>query len=167
MPFVRDFGQHADALIKYEDNSQWGLNSRIYKLSLAQPELRTDGPTATYSQTNTRPRYREGLLSLLEPFREGHIWHRSQLGIPRQQTTPSFYSNPPFHKLGRVLKKVLSERPDCLLIDAVWLRGWRALLHSLPIRARWLLNHISNQIHPGLDDDQCGEAMPHCPVIPA
>lgn len=36
---TEDRQHHTNALSKYENNSQWGLNHRICKLLLAQPEL--------------------------------------------------------------------------------------------------------------------------------
>lgn len=73
-----------------------------------------------------------------------HSW-----ATPEGQEPPLLYANPPFGQIGRVLRKVIEERPDCLLILPVWPRGWRALLHSLPIRARWLLPHVPDLCIPG------------------
>lgn len=70
--------------------------------------------------------------------------------VPSQgKPSPLPYTNAPFHQLGRVLRKGIEERLDCLFIVPVWPRSWRGLLHDLLIRARWLLKHDPNLCIPG------------------
>lgn len=99
-------------------------------------------------------------------------WNPTALGIDGfarswtpgiRQKAPLLYVYPPFQFLGRVLRKVIDDRQDCLLILPGWPQGWRALLFSLPIRARWLLPHVPELCIPG---PMVSNAAKHRPLAP-
>ena len=149
-PRTEDLQRRADALSKYEDNSQWGLNPRVYEQILAQPELAGRRPACDLFADERTTKVPGAFYS--------RYWNPTALGIdgfarswapPTSGPAPFLYINPPFDQIGKVLRKVWEDRPDCVLIVPVWPRSWRALLHGLPIQARWLLPHVEDLCIPG------------------
>jgi hypothetical protein len=61
-----------------------------------------------------------------------HPWDK----VPGTEQQMVAWVQPPYSMIGRVLRKMIVFRLDGLLIVPVWPRGWRALLHELPVVAR-------------------------------
>ena len=59
------------------------------------------------------------------------------------------YINGPFGKMGQILKKVLEERVDCIIIAPSWPRPWSALWKMMPVRERVRLSHKEGMFRPG------------------
>ncbi len=140
----------ADALSKYEDESQWALNWEVFQLLCEQPELEGREPAIDLFADEYTTRVPHAFYSL--------YWNPNALGVdafaqswapPEGGPRPLLYANPPFTQMGRVLRKIWDERPDCLVVLPTWPRAWRALLTGLPIRARWLLPHREDLCIPG------------------
>ena len=55
------------------------------------------------------------------------------------------WCNPPFDLLGPVVRKILDERVDAILVAPQWPRPWQALLRRLPVA-----HTVDLPRHPGL-----------------
>lgn len=98
---------HVEALSKHEDNSQWEFKFTMSEV-LVQPELRGHRPVCNLF-ADEHPTQVPGFFT-----RNRRLC--AQLGAHNGKPPPLLYVNHPFHQIGRVLRKVLNEQPDCLLI---------------------------------------------------
>lgn len=54
------------------------------------------------------------------------------------------YINGPFHRMGEIIRKVLDDKVDCILVGPQWPRHRVAVLSSLPIKHTLTLPHWDN-----------------------
>ncbi|KXZ40999.1 hypothetical protein GPECTOR_1018g286 [Gonium pectorale] len=146
-PSTAPLQQVADALSKYEDGSQWVLKQEVWLDLWAEPCLNGRSPSLDVfadAHTAKLPRFfakswSPGAAGIDAFAQDWGRWSRGGL----------LYINPPFDQMGRVVRKIEEEQPDCVLIAPVWPRWWRAALGRLPVRARRRLPHVPDLFTPG------------------
>ena len=156
--------RQADALSKFEDASQWLLNPRVYQDLLQRPELGGRRPALDCFADSFTTKVPGSFFS--------RHWCPGSCGVdafaqgwapPAEGEVPLWLINPPFDQMGRVIRKIQEERPDCLLVAPVWPRWWAAILRDLPVRAQWTLPHVHDLCIPGPQVPKAAARAPKAP----
>ncbi len=135
-PRTASLQQAADSLSKRPEMSQWSLNADSYRELWDEPCLRGRTPwlDAFADEATTK------IPGRFFPAR----WSPNSLGIDALAHSglqppgydgdgrPLVYINPPFERLGQIVRKLREEEPDCVLIAPMWPRWWRPHLRALP-----------------------------------
>ncbi|KXZ45875.1 hypothetical protein GPECTOR_49g459 [Gonium pectorale] len=149
----------ADALSKYVDGSQWLLNPAVYTEVEADARLCGRRPVLDLFADSYSTRIPGAFFS--------RYWCPGTLGVDAFAQhwggRGLLYANPPFGRMGEVLRKLGDEKADCLLVAPVWPRWWRALLRNMPVRARWELPHRDDLCIPGPQVPNAGGRRPMHP----
>ena len=130
--------QRADALSKLPELTQWSLHPGVYRSLWGARCL--DGRTPDLDAFAD-----EATTKVPGSFFSAK-WSPNSLGInalAQSWTQPPGYKgagrpllfiNPPFELMGKVVRKLREELPDCVLIAPQWPRWWRNHLKAMPHR---------------------------------
>lgn len=152
-PREHEVQQYADELSKLPDASAWSLNSGVFDSILGRvlKEVRR-APTIDLfaDETNCKvpvfySRWWCPGTSGVDAFLQRWDRYFHETGTARRHMG---FCNPPFDCMGRVLRKIIDERADVVLIYPVWPRYWRGMLSHLMskgvVRADWELPHMNS-----------------------
>ncbi len=139
--------QLADHFSKVEDASQWSLDGGEYQ-RLIGPTGITGGRQPVFDlfadDSNCKVQPAQGRFFALydTPTAAGvdalqHSWSQHAADLADVRGRPGLlYAYPPWSSIGQVLRKVLAEKVDVLLILPEWPRYWQGLRADLPIRGK-------------------------------
>jgi hypothetical protein len=138
--------QRADEDSKVVDEADWSLHPEVFSQVVNHPALagREVDLDAFASPTNTK--VPNAYFSM--------FWGPGCKGVdafsqPWGGRGQLLYINGPFSRLGQVIRKVLEERVDAIIIAPEWPRAWAALWRLLPVRAALPLPHREDLFVPG------------------
>ena len=134
--------QQADALSKHPDMVQWSLRQDVYESLWSEPCLAGRRPNldafADEATTKVPGRFYSARWS---PNSLGvdALAQKWEAPVSSDGSAPLLYINPPFELMGRVVRKLREEQPDCVVIVLRWPRWWvnhlRAMPHYRGVRA--------------------------------
>lgn len=146
----------ADMFSKQVDGSDWVLNGEVYRRDvLGRASVRQRRPTidlfASAESTKVKGNFYSRFYSIgtsgVDAF--NHLWAQD----PRTRRRHFAFINGPFEEYGAIIRKIIQEEVDCLLIAPDWPRGWSASLQLArrmgALRDSWLLPHNSELFQPG------------------
>jgi len=131
----------ADHWSKVEDDSAWVLNPAAYVILISQEVLGGRLPTIDIFASSTTTKVPDSFYSkymdldtkavdaFVQPWAYCHITGSRHLA----------FINPPFQRMGEVVRKVAEEQVDCILVGPQWPRHWVAMLHRMPVRLTLML----------------------------
>lgn len=154
----------ADALSKWEDGSQWKLHPDVYSALLRKAPPGFGGRRRIDAFADSWSRQEPAFFSCTWCEGTAGVDAFAQCWRPEAGTAgPYLYLYPPYEGIGRVLRKIQLEMPDCVLVLPRWRRWWSVLLRELPVCARWVLPRHPQLLLAGpmLPNSGCREA--HCP----
>ncbi len=133
--------RYADELSKLPDGSAWALQPAVF--AQIEADLRQRGRRFTIDlfadETNCKVRDRTGApqffsrwwcpgTSGVDAFAQRWDRYFDPQGLAKRHMA---FCNPPFECLGRVLRKLIDERVDAVLVYPAWPRYWRGMLSKL------------------------------------
>jgi hypothetical protein len=135
-PRERANQQLADSWSKHQDPSEWSLSPRVTQEILANAVLACRPLTLdAFASTHTTKvagafysRFHCEGTSGVDAFT--HPW---TLGTTPSQPRALVWVNGPFQDMGAIIRKILQEKVDAILIRPEWPRGWKATLAQLPV----------------------------------
>ena len=137
--------QRADELSKLTDNTAWGIADWAFRQIVT--DLGVDPVTIQLDpfaqpEFHRAPRWfslfnapgSAGVDGFLQPWRL------------RDGSRPALcWVNGPFHMMGKVLRKVIAEKADCIIVAPRWPQHWVALLaRDLPVAAQTVVKSYSS-----------------------
>ena len=140
--------QRADELSKVRDNTAWGIadwayNQIVTDLAVDPSDIQLD-PFAQ-PEFHRAPRW----FSLFNTVGSAGVDGFSQKWRLADGSKPKLcWVNGPFHMMGKVLRKVIAEKVDCVVVAPKWPQHWAALL------ARDLLVQRTTSIKSHSPDNQ-------------
>jgi hypothetical protein len=149
-PRTDAWAELADYLSKLTDNTMWVLDQDMFNTITSHPVLQgrtvtldvaadfitTKVPGAFYSQYWCPGTLGVDMLA--------HPWARNSQGERHL-----IWCNAPFDLMGPILRKILDEQVDVILLAPCWPKAWRPLLKLLPIVAQLDLPRRPNLSTPG------------------
>ena len=150
-PREHELQQQADDYTKMEDANDWSLNPDVYRMVLEAQSLGGLRPSIDVFASPTNSKVEGAYFSLyLGPGCKGidaftQPWGRDRETGRRQLA----FINGPFQKMGQILRKVIQERVDCIIVAPMWPRPWTALWRQMPVRERMPLPHREDLFLPG------------------
>ena len=143
-PREHELQQKADDDSKVEDKGDWSLHPEVFQLVSTHPVLAGRAITIDLFASPTNAVVPEYCSLFWGPGCKGvdafsRSW--SQAGLA--------YINGPFNRMDSILRKVLQDRVDAIIIAPDWPRPWAALWVKLPVRAKMRLPHREDLFLPG------------------
>jgi hypothetical protein len=143
----------ADAWSKVTDNSQWGLNNDVYReyidpghpLVAARGGITLDvfGDNVMAKCKRFYSRYAVpgslGVDGMVQPWALDQVTGERELCLV----------NGDFSRMGDILRKVVAERADCVIVYPDWPRYWQVLWAQMPVRDCYTLPRRNDLCVPG------------------
>ena len=147
-PREHELARRADDISKTLDKADWSLHPAVLRLVLGHPVVSGRSLSMDLFASPTNSVVPAAYYSLyMGPGCKG-LDAFSQSWQQRADTELA-YINGPFTKMDQILRKILEERVNAIVIAPVWPRPWTALLNQLPVKARMELPHREDLFLPG------------------
>jgi hypothetical protein len=151
-PREDEYQQAADHWSKITDNSQWALNEGVFTRCIA------NDPLVVVLGGITLDLFGDHTNAKAERFYSRH-WCPGTLGVDSflfpwafNQTTGErelCYANGDFSRMGDILRKIIQERANCVVVYPDWPRYWQVMWAQLPVRRCFTLPRQSDLCIPG------------------
>ena len=138
--------QEADDLTKLEDNNDWSLHPEVMAGLLAHPSLSGKAPALDCFASATNSVAPSYFSLYLGPGCIGIDAFKHSWSLPPDQWA---FINGPFDQMGSILRKVIDDKVDAVIIAPLWPRPWSALWSDLPVRHTASLPHRPDLLLPG------------------
>ena len=138
--------QTADDLTKVEDNTDWALHPEVYEKVISHEVLGGKRPTVDVFASPTNTKVEGAYFSLyLGPGCKGVDAFTQRWDSAGGMA----FINGPFNMMGAILRQMITQKVDAIVIAPAWPRPWMALWAQLPVRAVMDLPHRQDLFLPG------------------